>query len=66
MSTQKDADAETSYGETPSAVKPARVPLSQKPPAEMSPEEKARSDEIDLKCLSLCIGILERVNGVSF
>jgi condensin complex subunit 3 len=30
----------------------------------MTPEEKAQADEIDLRCLSLCIGMLERVNGV--
>lgn len=35
-----------------------------KPTSEMSPEEKARADETDLRCLSLCIGMLERVNGV--
>lgn len=32
--------------------------------ADMTPEEKARADDIDLRCLSLCIGMLERVNGV--
>lgn len=35
-----------------------------KPVTEMTPEEKARADDIDLRCLSLCIGMLERVNGV--
>ena len=35
-----------------------------KPVAEMTAEEKARADDIDLRCLSLCIGMLERVNGV--
>lgn len=30
----------------------------------MTPEERARADAIDLRCLSLCIGMLERVNGV--
>lgn len=30
----------------------------------MSPEEQARVDMIDLRCLSLCTGMLERVNGV--
>ncbi|KAF7968330.1 hypothetical protein HWV62_30947 [Athelia sp. TMB] len=34
-----------------------------KPVADMTPEEKARADDIDLRCLSLCIGMLERVNG---
>lgn len=35
-----------------------------KPAEELSPEEKARADAMDLRCLSLCIGMLERVNGV--
>lgn len=35
-----------------------------KPITEMTAEEKARVDNIDLRCLSLCIGMLERVNGV--
>ncbi|KAF7330334.1 Chromosome condensation complex protein [Mycena venus] len=30
---------------------------------EMSPEEQARIDMIDMRCLILCIGMLERVNG---
>lgn len=30
----------------------------------MTPEEQAHADEIDLRCLSLCIGMLERVNSV--
>ena len=30
----------------------------------MSEEERARADAMDLRCLSLCIGMLERVNGV--
>ncbi|KAJ7039564.1 nuclear condensing complex subunit [Mycena alexandri] len=34
-----------------------------KPREEMSPEERQRLDEIDLRCLALCIGMLERVNG---
>lgn len=40
------------------------APKGQKPPEDMSPEERARMDAIDLRCLSLCIGMLERVNGV--
>jgi condensin complex subunit 3 len=44
---------------------PSRViPKGQKLPEDMSPEERARTDAIDLRCLSLCIGMLERVNGV--
>ncbi|KAF7375149.1 Condensin complex subunit 3 [Mycena sanguinolenta] len=30
---------------------------------EMSPEEQARADLTDMRCLILCIGMLERVNG---
>jgi condensin complex subunit 3 len=55
-------DGETNFGETPM---PSRViPKGQKLPEDMSPEERARTDAIDLRCLSLCIGMLERVNGV--
>ncbi|KAI0674717.1 nuclear condensing complex subunit [Trametes maxima] len=28
-----------------------------------SPQEKERADAVDLRCLALCIGMLERVNG---
>lgn len=53
---------------TAAAPKPATLTTRggfPKPVAEMTPEEKARADDIDLRCLSLCIGMLERVNGVS-
>ena len=29
-------------------------------------EEQSRRDAMDMRCLSLCIGMLERVNGVRF
>jgi hypothetical protein len=61
---QKDADAETSFGDTPISVKPPRSQLFNKPQGEQTPEEKARADRIDLRCLSLCAGMLERVNSV--
>lgn len=35
-----------------------------RPVAEMTAEEKVHADGIDLRCLSLSIGMLERVNGV--
>ncbi|PSR90834.1 hypothetical protein PHLCEN_2v4803 [Hermanssonia centrifuga] len=54
-------DAETTIGETPMTARTVRV--GPKPATEMSPEERARADAIDLRCLSLCIGMLERVNG---
>lgn len=44
-----------------SAVKAPNAP---KPPKELNSEEQARADTLDLRCLSLCIGMLERVNGV--
>ena len=45
---------------------PARTPgRPRKPPTEMTPEERERADAIDLRCLTLCIGMLERVNSVS-
>jgi len=31
---------------------------------DMSPEQRARVDQVDLRCLSMCIGMLERVNSV--
>lgn len=44
---------------------PGRTPgRPRKLPSEMSEEEKERADAIDLRCLSLCIGMLERVNSV--
>ncbi|KAI0363430.1 ARM repeat-containing protein [Pilatotrama ljubarskyi] len=54
-----DDDA-TEMGSPRRPLRPAQLP---KPVAEMSPEEKARMDAVDLRCLSLCIGMLERVNG---
>ncbi|GLB42418.1 putative nuclear condensing complex subunits, C-term domain [Lyophyllum shimeji] len=56
----KDADAETTFGETPATVRP---PRTKKPVEELTPEERKRADGMDLRCLSLCIGMLERVNG---
>ena len=46
-------------------MKPTHWPLSKtKKPEELSPEERARADRIDLRCLSLCTGMLERVDSV--
>lgn len=33
--------------------------------ADMTPGERERADAVDVRCLDLCIGMLERVNGVS-
>ena len=30
----------------------------------MTPDQKMRLDAVDSKCLTMCIGMLERVNGV--
>ncbi len=30
----------------------------------MTPGERERADAMDVRCLDLCIGMLERVNGV--
>jgi len=30
----------------------------------MTPEESARADMTDMRCLTLCIAMLERVHGV--
>jgi hypothetical protein len=31
----------------------------------MTPDEALRADIVDIRCLNLCIGMLERVHGVS-
>ena len=49
--------------DTPATVKTVRP---QREEAEKTPKEQARADAIDIRCLSLCIGMLERVNGVCF
>jgi condensin complex subunit 3 len=62
--TTNDGDTE---GGTPSVAPKAITARGfPKPISEMTPEEKAQADDIDLRCLSLCIGMLERVNGVGF
>ncbi|EPS93226.1 hypothetical protein FOMPIDRAFT_1056181 [Fomitopsis schrenkii] len=58
-------DGESEFSKTPATVRTVRpqglgLP---KPESEMTADERARADEIDLRCLSLCIGMLERVNG---
>ncbi|KAG1861260.1 nuclear condensing complex subunit [Suillus subluteus] len=57
----RDYDGETNSGETPMPTRMA--PKEPKSSEDMSSEERARMDAIDLRCLSLCIGMLERVNG---
>ena len=44
---------------------PLRTPgRPRKPPTEMTPEEKERANLIDVRCLTLCVGMLERVESV--
>ncbi|KAJ7178845.1 nuclear condensing complex subunit [Mycena crocata] len=52
-----DGDADTSFDSEKATKKPARAR------EDMSPEEQQRVDSIDMRCLSLCVGMLERVNG---
>ena len=33
---------------------------------DMTPEEKTQADTVDLRCLTISIAVLERVNGVSY
>ncbi|KAG6830471.1 hypothetical protein H0H87_008044 [Tephrocybe sp. NHM501043] len=54
---EEEDDPAKDPDETPVIVRPP------KPPREKTAEEQQRSDNIDLKCLLLCIGMLERVNG---
>lgn len=64
----EDGETATAFGDIPSGGAPSTQGGPRKPPKEakpLSPEEQARSDAVDLRCLSLCIGMLERVNGVS-
>lgn len=45
---------------------PGKTPGRQrKPPTEMTDEEKRKADAVDIRCLDLCRGMLERVNSVS-
>ncbi|KAH8834752.1 nuclear condensing complex subunit [Flagelloscypha sp. PMI_526] len=43
--------------------KRARSSLFHKPIAELTPAEQAESDEVDMRCLTLCIQMMERVMG---
>ena len=46
------------------AKEPVRKASARKSIEDMSPEQRACVDQVDLRCLSMCIGMLERVNGV--
>lgn len=55
-------DADTDMGDTPVKGRAARLFQA---PEEKSEEELAKAAEIDMRCLSLCIAMLERVMTVS-
>jgi len=57
---QQETDPDASFEATQPKPKPARKPLE-----ELTPEQRKHVDQVDLRCLQLCIGTLERVNGVS-
>ncbi|KAK2461194.1 hypothetical protein APHAL10511_006721 [Amanita phalloides] len=60
----QEVETTADFGATPATVKPSRVPLfERKKPQDRTPDERAHADAIDLRCLSLCIGVLERVNS---
>jgi len=58
--TRQDPDASLEM-DTPSV---ARTPRP-KPREEMTEQERDRQDRLDMRCLCLCEGVLERVNEVS-
>jgi condensin complex subunit 3 len=55
---EREGEKEGEDDANPSAVSAPKAPKV------LTPEEQARTDALDLRCLSLCIGMLERVNGV--
>ncbi|KAH9029983.1 nuclear condensing complex subunit [Lactarius pseudohatsudake] len=55
-----DDDDTTIDGPTTAAP---RAPRGSKSHAEMTAVERERADAMDVRCLDLCIGMLERVNG---
>jgi len=56
---QDDGEKEGKNDASLSAIK------GPKPAEELTPEEQERADELGPRYLSLCIRMLERVNGVS-
>ncbi|ESK90249.1 condensin subunit cnd3 [Moniliophthora roreri MCA 2997] len=56
---RNDADPDASFTSVDETPKPAKA----KSRADMTPEEQRRADHIDLMCLILLEGLLERVNG---
>ncbi|KAF8494799.1 nuclear condensing complex subunit [Gautieria morchelliformis] len=55
-----EAEDATQAGDTPKKAKTAEPTV---PRTDLSEKDKARMAMIDLRCLNLCIGMLERVNG---
>lgn len=62
---EEDPEVPGSQASTHSATpsRPRGVPRIS---ANMDPEEKMKAALIDLRCLIICIGMLERINSVSF
>lgn len=62
---ERAAGDESQYGDdqTEGGRRPPAGAAGQ--PRELTPETQARAEAIDLRCLALCIGMLERVNSVS-
>lgn len=61
-SSREANDGESGLRRMPATVRTVR--MLPKPTEETSPEEKARGDEMDLRCLTLVIRMFERVNGI--
>ena len=61
---EREGEEGEGEGEDDASPSTATAPKAPKPPKERTPEEQERADALDLRCLSLCIGMLERVNGV--
>ncbi|KIY72680.1 hypothetical protein CYLTODRAFT_19435 [Cylindrobasidium torrendii FP15055 ss-10] len=59
----EDGDAKSDAGSVASVDQPKGVLRKIKDRSTMSPEEQRAADEADLRCLTICIAMLERVNG---
>jgi hypothetical protein len=56
---QMSMDADISFNSTASKSRTRRKPIE-----EMSADDRQLADQIDLKCLSICIGVFERLDDV--
>ena len=60
----KDRDEGVEERESNSADVHAAIKASVKDMEKLEPEQRGRLEDINLRCLALCIATLERVNGV--